>query len=385
MDYKLVLFVLFAFILGIVIGTFTKKSAVSNGSNHTIGFYKSAAFYVATATALGSLCIALILENVILDSDTSFLTKTSVWAAVAKEFFFASVIALFVIITIESFSKNEQSHYVKNLTDNQAKYVKEILDDQKSGTDKLLESQHDLLATAIEDIRKNVLVSVYKNRLDEGIFTEVEEHIFKKPFIREKHERSMKLCSIDGSDEHLKLIATQRYIVKNTSDTSQASRQKIYIPKSLNPYAEISQVDYLDVSVLSGEVNVPDAYQAFSKNTDNRDAVSALRKLEPEGEEYCYEFPEISVGPFARFQVELRLTLAKDESDNEILTFLSPTLQGHFEIESEIEGLVMGAINLHRGRLMEGVANSERRKSWTFSKPMLPYQGYVVYWSPRGS
>lgn len=80
-------------------------------------------------------------------------------------------------------------------------------------------------------------------------------------------------------------------------------------------------------------------------------------------------------------RVELELQLIKDVSDNEILTFLSPTLRGSFSVHSYVPDLDIKAISLHRGALTETPDGGNDFKRWTFSRPMLPYQGYVVMWS----
>lgn len=322
-----------------------KKEEVS-----AFSFVFSLPFALALITMITSLTIALFVEGYLIGEDGNFLFSNKTALAVSKEFFFASFIALFIIMTVEAVSRREQTEFLKTAT---------------------------LVA------KKSVLQAVYESRMPPEIFREVEESIYSSVFVREHHARSMVLRPIEGTTEHVILSAVQKYRLRNVTDKTQASIQNIHVPISTNPYSDITKVRKVSVKQLDGEAAIPDEYPLNIDDEGGERKVRHFRQLSKDGAEHIYKFPSINVGPGAMIEVEIEFQLAKDLSDNELLTFLSPTLAGEFSLRSEIEGLRLKAISMHREALEEAIESTHDNRKYRFNTPILPNQGYMVFWGPE--
>jgi len=284
-------------ILGFLIGRHERKEKSRLDFDIDVvgstNFFKSLPFYVAMITMITSLAAALVLEGYFDIQDGSFLFSEKTYIAVAKEFFFASLIALFIIMTVEVTSKQEQTDFLKRSS---------------------------------KVARRDVIEAVYETRLGRKIFQEVEESIFRSVFVREHHVRSMVLTSIGDGKDHVMLKAKQKYQLRNVSDRRQSSRQNIHVPVTTNPHSASSGVKSISAVLLEGEFELAPEYDELGGGNVSLEKVEGYAKKSDDGAEKIYEFPSIIVGAGSLIEVEIEFEIAKERSDNELLTFLSPTL-----------------------------------------------------------
>ncbi|WP_299620045.1 hypothetical protein [uncultured Tateyamaria sp.] len=324
--------------------------------------------------ALVCLAVAVTVDLLFLagSSETigSFLTSPKTWLAVTKELFFAAFIALIIIVVVEVASNDEQV---------------ELMAEFKESVEKLTQD-------SIDKAQESVFEGVYKNAVDPAVFEEVVDSIFTADFIREEHHRSIVLEPVADRDDIVLMKVKQTYTVKNVTKNIKSSNQRFYLPNTRNADGDLNQFTQLAITSEKGEKNeIPDTYpyvrQAEPEEDNSPETAPAcdpaVPSVEPSssGAETIYTFPTVKVQGGGVVRVELELQLVKDMSDNEILTFLSPTLKGSFSVHSYVSDLDIKAISLHRGALTETPDGGEDFKRWTFNRPMLPYQGYVVMWS----
>ncbi len=320
--------------------------------------------------ALVCLSVAVTVELIFLTDPakgfSSFLASPQTWLAFSKELFFAAFIALIIIIVVEVSSNDEQAELMEQFKESQEKLVQE----------------------SIDKAQESVFEGVYKNAVDPAIFEEVVDSIFTADFIREEHHRSIVLEPIEGRTDVILMKVKQTYTVKNVTKNVKVSNQRFYLPNTRNADGELNQFSHLSITSEKGENNyIPEVYpyqrDSETDSGDNTPCESDVPSVEESssGAETIYTFPTVKVQGGGVIRVELELQLVKDISDNEILTFLSPTLKGSFSVHSYIPNLDIKAISLHRGALTETPDGGDDFKRWTFNRPMLPYQGYVVMWS----
>ena len=372
--YGLLAGVIFSIFSGMIIFHLFGKPEHGPDANSIRKIFLSVPFLSLLIFALVCLVIAVTTELLFIteDSDSfkSFLTSPKTWLAFSKELFFAAFIALLIIVVVEVASNDEQAELME----------------------KFKESQEKLVQESIDKAQESVFEGVYKNAVDPAVFEEVVDSIFTADFVREEHHRSIVLESIDDREDIVLMKVKQTYTVKNVTKSAKPSNQRFYLPKTQNEYLGLNQFTRLSIVSEKGDGNkIPISYpfelseSAATRETGetNDPCMVNIPEIETSnsGAETVYTFPTVEVQEDGVIRVELDLQLVKDVSDNEILTFLSPTLRGSFSVHSYIPDLDVKAISLHRGTLTETTDGGDDFKRWTFDKPMLPYQGYVVMWS----
>lgn len=366
--------IVLSFLFGMIVFHVYGKPVHDEEANSIKKVVLSVPFLSLLVFSLVCLAVAVTVDLLFLagSSETigSFLTSPKTWLAVTKELFFAAFIALIIIVVVEVASNNEQV---------------ELMADFTASVEKLTQD-------SIDKAQESVFEGVYKNAVDPAIFEEVVDSIFTADFIREEHHRSIVLEPITDRDDIVLMKVKQTYTVKNVTKNRKSSNQRFYLPTTRNADGDLNQFTQLSITSEKGEKNViPDTYPYVKQAEPEVDkcpmAASAcdpaVPSIEPSpsGAETIYTFPTVKVQGGGVVRVELELQLVKDMSDNEILTFLSPTLKGSFSVHSYVPDLDIKAISLHRGTLTETPDGGADFKRWTFNRPMLPYQGYVVMWS----
>lgn len=304
-------------------------------------------FIAAAGLAVIFLAASVIIDNIYVKNVDygSFLIDPKTWVLVFKEFFFASVIAIFFMTTIELYSRSEQDNFFE---------------------------------TATTEAQKNVFQAVYQNSIDPLIFEEAEESIFQCDFVRTNHSRDIQLQKLPESADYLLLRSTQEFRVRNVAKSTREYDPVVYLPKSMTRFQQHVKVARVTLyQVKSGQRS-----ELIYEHTDAADIAKALKPDSGSPSEICYRFPTASVDPSEEIEVQYELMLVKEKFDNEIWTTLIPTLKAEVTVQSEIEGLELTAIAHHRGTMMpSSQGNGKSRKKWTVERPLLPFQGYVVSWS----
>lgn len=361
---------IFSIFLGMILFHLYGKPNHNSETNSLKKIFLSVPFLSLLIFALVCLSVAITVELIFLTEPAkdfaSFLASPKTWLAFSKELFFAAFIALIIIVVVEVASTDEQTELMEQFKESQEKLVRE----------------------SIDKAQESVFEGVYKNAVDPAIFEEVVDSIFTADFIREEHHRSIVLEPIPDREDIILMKVKQTYTVKNVTKNTKNSNQRFYLPNTRNADGALNEFTHLSITSEKGDVNeIPDIYPYLKtgeiEEQDEQPCDTEFPNVEPSssGAETVYTFPTVKVQGGGVIRVELELQLVKDVSDNEILTFLSPTLKGSFSVHSYVDGLDIKAISLHRGTLTETPDGGDDFKRWTFNRPMLPYQGYVVMWS----
>lgn len=309
-------------------------------------------FLSALVLGLLSLFAAIMIDAFLVDGYApgfvaSVFGEWKTYVSVFKEFFFAFVIAMFVIVTIERSSRAEQNNF---------------------------------LVRANEAAQKNVFDAVYKRRIDPSVFAEVEQSVFESDFVRLRHDRTIHISAIDGHDDSILLTSNQDFRLKNISGADREYKFRAYLPKPHASFEGRNKVTEITISRISNGARLdPDVAISGA-------AVDACLKEDPlSPDEIFYLSDTVIVASGEEINVEVSLELVKERFDNEIWTTLLPTLYAEVTVVSRVQGLRLSAISLNRQSLVEaktGAGNGDHEtKKWKIEKPMLPYQGYVVSWS----
>lgn len=347
----------FWIVVGIILGgltivVFYEVLGKLKHNDKSWAFFVEAPFLTAMILCFSFLALSLLIESIFMHgpdtSHSSVFLKPYTWVNVTKEFFFAFVIAMFVIATVELHSRKEQKKFIEKAT---------------------------------TDTQKSVFDAVYKSRVDPAVFEEAEKCIFNNAFIRVKHFNSMVLKTIAEHHDYILLSSVQDSRIRNISreEGPQGYTPQIYLPKPPRALQGKSNVDSVVVhEVLNGvrgrELRRYGGAQDIEK-FKNSDA-----RASPQ--EQHYKFESVSINPGQEIDIVIQITLVKERYDNEIWTTLVPTLEADVTVDSEVDGLDLGAISLHRGTMtLIGGEHGGRTRRWKIEKPMLPYQGYVVTWS----
>lgn len=336
---------LVGFVLGCIFSAFAWffLRNVRAGNN----FLTRPALIGTAGLALLFLVVSVLIEHLVINEETytSFLTDPKTWVMVSKEFFFASVIALFFMTTIELYSRSEQEEFFKEAT---------------------------------SEAQKSVFQAVYQSKADQKVFEEVEESIFKQSFVRTSHSRDIHLRRLSNSDEYILLTSTQEFRIKNITKFAQEYEPVVYLPRSLEKFDDYVKVNRVTI------YKVKDGTRSdllFESTSQDEAIQKAIKPNLASPSEICYHFECHSVDPDDEIEVQYELTLVKEKYDNEIWTTLIPTLKAEVTVQSEVEGLNLQAIAHHRGTMMPSSQGNSKFRKWTVERPLLPYQGYVVTWS----
>jgi len=311
-------------------------------------------FWIILTIALGSLFVATAADVVrigvqqgsIVDYAVHWFMSGKVWILVLKDVGFACLIALVLALFIERSARDRQERAA---------------------------------AMQQEKIAENVFKGVFNNDIPEVLVDEVVESVLRAPIVRTENHAHFIMddgsIEVDGDiTRHVVITATTRYTLKN------CSRQPINVPVGLmipipsNPNlraraklteVEIAERKLSDVEIAEGDRAIPDT--AYEKRFQWRHQLS----------------------PGDTLSVKLAYSLVKDRSDNEIWTSLFPTLASTLSVVVNTGDLDIGADGLNRETLRPVNAitdkSEERHRTWELKIPMLPYQGFVLWWRPRGS
>ena len=324
-----------------------RESQVSESDEGHERFYTSRPFIAAILFSVVFLALSFAIESLFLRDPeyVSFFVDPKTYVAVFKEFFFASVIAVFIIATIEIFSRSEQDRFLKRATEN---------------------------------AQKNVFQAVYQNSIDKEIFSEAEISIFQTDFVRTRHSREILLQSLAGYDDYILLTSTQEFRVRNVTKGPKNYAPVVYLPKPLSKFSKHVKISRVALYfVKDGQRS--ELYYEVLEGEEMDKALQTIQDCSPH--ELCFRFREKPVDPLEEVEVQISLTLVKEKFDNEIWTTLIPTLKAEVIVQSDIDDLSLSAIALHRGTKVANVQNNHKYRRWSVERPMLPFQGYVVSWS----
>lgn len=336
---------------------------------------------VSAFCSLFFFALTLVLEGYVFfdpESDGIF-AQTKTYATASKELFFAFFISMIIIFTIERVSRQEQAEQIEEATTAFAEKLETGLEKFRSTTSEKMDRKLEELESYAQRISDNVFNALYKSQLAPEFSHEVEESVFRAEFVRLRHERYMVLEPIADLPEKLLLRSTQTFTVKNITRDDRPYVPNVYLPSLEGVDDFHSRVDRVYAARTLNDRDVETLFDIpIGTGADAQDAYR--QRVEAE---YKYTFQAITVPALSTVKMMMELCLLKDRSDNEIWTSLMPTLRGSVSVESRVSDLHVEAISLHRGSMVAALQAPKNLRQWSYEKPIMPYQGYVVSWRPK--
>lgn len=343
----------FGLVVGLVIafgfmalkGRFLPDNSKSDGNDHS-GTLLTPPLLLSALFAACFLIMALIIDASFVrpkvESWSLFLFDPKTYLAVTKELFFASFIALFIVMTVEYTSRREQNKTVND---------------------------------ALAKMKRSVFQAVFSRRIGEDVAAEIEKSIYDCSFVRNRHSRSIILKELEErSADYILMESTQTFRVQNINNGSEDYEPTVILPNPTPEHVGKNTVKKVRISSIGADGEILETTDI----TDDKIA-GAIKANNDSVDETHYVFDKIHLKPDEELEVEYTLELVKERYDNEIWTTLIPTLKADVVVTSKVPDLYIGAISMHRGNLSR-VHNDNGFKRWSVEKAMLPYQGYVVFW-----
>jgi len=326
-------------------GRFLPSISKSDGNAHT-GTLLTPPLLLSALFAACFLIMALIIDAALVkpkvESWSLFLLDPKTYLAVTKEFFFASFIALFIVMTVEHTSRREQNIAVND---------------------------------ALDKMKRSVFQAVFSRRIGEDVAAEIEQSIYDCTFVRNHHTRTIILKELDvPSTEHILMESTQTFRVQNIGNGPEDYFPTVILPDPTPEHEGKNTIKKVRFSGIGADGEIVSTTDIVAKKI-----ADAIQPNEENADETHYVFDKIGLKPDEELEVEYTLELVKERYDNEIWTTLIPTLKADVVVNSEVPGLYIGAISMHRGNLSR-VHSGNGFKRWSVEKAMLPFQGYVVFW-----
>lgn len=337
--------------------------------------------WISAIFTLAFFALTLFLEGYVFEDPKSgkIFVDPKTYVAASKEFFFAFFISTVIIITIERVSRQEQAEQVEEATAAFAEKLEAGLEEFRSTTSEKMDLKLGELEGYAKSISHNVFNALYKTQLAPEFSHEVEESVFRAEFVRTRHERYMVLEPINGLPEKLLLRSKQTFTIMNITRDDRPFVPIVYLPTLEGVEDGHSRVDSVSVGLSVEGQDTTSLYEISAEElADKQDSYRHRQEAE-----YRYTFPAATIRALSSAKVVVELRLLKDRSDNEIWTSLLPTLRGSVSVESRISDLHVEAISLHRGSMVAAQQGPDNLRQWSYEKPILPYQGYVVSWRPK--
>lgn len=293
--------------------------------------------WVLLAAASAFLLASTILENYSLEGEPGGLhwyESAKTYAALLKEAAVATFIAFVVSLAIERSSRRRQE-------DDFHQFQREIATD--------------------------VLYGVMKKRFPEPIWKEIEETILSAQFVRGRFHATYEFHELrrgkDIDRTHIGVTNEIFYTLRNID--AEPRQADIGLSFRVPDDADIRALSTLEFLKIGSEEIHPEG------RMENNYAV--------------FKKPMI-LQPGQEIGVTIRYRMIKFRSDYEVWTAMHPTGEARFDIISHIDNLRFSAESLQRYPI-KPVREDEtgRFQYWEFTRPILPFQGVMIFWRERNS
>lgn len=277
------------------------------------------------------------------------------WAdfALDKEFFgnvfaelgVALLIAYFISISIESYSRETHNRHVQ---------------------------------AQIDIIKRSVFESVYKARYDKNFVNFIEDNIFKYPFFRKKYRLAIKISPHDSvasrpflsPEDPVVASITMRYVIENITNNSRQHLVHTYIEKrSVRVGKDPTLSSYRDGNKVQQFAN-DDEFRAFGGTI----AITDEYKI--------YSLPT-SFLPNEQKSIEIKYDIVKFARDEMPWSCVDPA-EDFLLMLTHGEQLQSDAAPIHSRQDIvprRGIGGIDLELE--IPEPLFPYNGVHVWWRPR--
>lgn len=228
---------------------------------------------------------------------------------------------------------------------------------------------NDTINLRITELQHAVFKAIYFHEIEPKLIAEVEETIFRAPFMRHNHHQTYHLTLISAKDldpnnprlpdfQIMKCDMTMSYEVRNISREDQDFTLKIAVESThpvLRDYVRIHKIKINGVDAEIPKTSDSEGFRHFERIIKN-------------------------IPPGGRVKITAAWQALKDPDDTEVWRSFYPsdgmTLGVHFPEQVRMRG----AHALHRQEITSKEIEGSSYAEWSIDNAVLPHQGIVFWW-----
>ena len=266
-------------------------------------------------------------------ADLPWFAQWKTYASLSKEVGFACIIACIVAVVIERTSRSR-------------------LEEEFRGYQ--------------QQISNDVLYAVMQKQFPSNIWKEIDETILSVDFIRTQFHAAYEFSEVEMSGEdvsrnYIRVDNDILYVLKNIGARPNGTHVGIRFRSPENS-PETGGLEYIKI----------DGQEVDAKKT-------------VEGVYSVYK-TSIQLDPGEEVSISIRYHMVKRRIDYEVWTSMYPTGEARIDLISNIETLAFSAEALQRYPVKAIRTDASGRfQCWEFQRPILPFQGIMIFWHEKES
>lgn len=257
--------------------------------------------------------------------------KEGIFFYLAKEVGFALIVAIFLVFTIEKFTREHH----------------------QAAADELMEKTH-----------KNLFHAIYKRYIPERVFEEVEKSLMESDVVRSRHELDYTIEARADRPDLVTCTAQTSYELSSVVDAPVTHKivVRLELPIEEHFHQECS-IDELRIGNAVLNAHILARYIV-------RDA------------EHCTLSYPMEMTPRGVYQISTRSRLVKKTTDMEVWASRIPSDGLKLTVSTPSKSLEVCASANHSQKLEERLNNGVTKK-WDLPFGIFPYQSIIFWWKPR--
>lgn len=260
-----------------------------------------------------------------------FVAIDGFWYFLLKELGFALIVALFLVGTIEKFTRE----------------------------------RHEAAAEAtMNEINKNLFYAIFKRYIPEKVFEEVEKAVMESNVFRTAHQLNYTIERL--ADDKVTCIAQTSYQLVSVLD--EARDHKIVVSLEMPIELADKELCFIERLEVGGVVLERNDLRQYVTNSDQHITVTYPYRIEGR----------------ATVRVSTHSRLVKKMTDVELWASRIPSDGLELTVSTPDRNLKVCAHANHSEKLMQVMANGSTSK-WTLQHGIFPYQSIMFWWMPKES
>ena len=259
------------------------------------------------------------------------LIKEGLFFYLCKEVGFALIVAIFLVFTIEKFTREHH----------------------QAAADELMQKTH-----------KNLFHAIYKRYIPEKIFEEIEKSVMESDVMRSRYELDYTIEQHHSRGDLVTCTAQSSYILESVVDAPVEYR--IVIQLELPIEKEFHQECSIDELMIDGK---PISPQELKLGID-RDS------------DYCTLIHTLKMNARGKYKIASKSRLIKKTTDMEVWASRIPSDGLQLTVSTPNKFLDVSATAKHSQKL-EVRLNNDVTKKWDLPYGIFPYQSIIFWWKPK--
>lgn len=298
-----------------------------------------------------------------------YLHVKELYSHLVRDIGIAGLVAFGLSLTVERVSKKEFIHLANEQRDS-------FIEEFNKEVDKDREARQTLFNTMIEDeknvIKRNVFEYVYGHGLPPAIIREIDAQILRSHFVRDTLNVKHTLLPYDKSQEFIKIITENRFIVRNLMMEEKIFEWSAMIESEPRPeFHGDAKFTKLIIQNESESVNLsePELLQQSDRNkVPGHIVIPKNIKMKP--------------GSSVEVICLMQTIMPKNNGYDIFISAPAPTMQLDLRVDVVDLNLIVHAYPFHRDNLIKDTDHQIHKNSyhWKLNSPVLPHQGCYLCW-----